>query len=107
MESLSFSLGVLQSSLEMREEHAADCIVALASKLGQVGKLRKVAHVGRGRTPRKAAGVQARSLKARPTTLKYRAGALGELPAALTVTLRRGVAVSLSWSWSRQPQGRA
>ena len=34
----------------MREEHAADFIVALASELGQVGKLREVAHLGRWTT---------------------------------------------------------
>ena len=36
-----------------------------------------------------------------------RAKAVHGAAAALTVTLRRGVAVSLPRSWSRQPQGRA
>eukprot|EP00964_Phaeocystis_antarctica_P135624 scaffold99969_cov52-Phaeocystis_antarctica.AAC.1 len=37
----------------------------------------------------------------------HRSSALDGAAAALTVALRRGVAVPLSWSWSHQPQGRA
>eukprot|EP00964_Phaeocystis_antarctica_P055765 scaffold32821_cov74-Phaeocystis_antarctica.AAC.2 len=37
----------------------------------------------------------------------HRSSALDGAAAALTVTLRRGVAVSLTWSWSQLPQGRA
>ena len=37
----------------------------------------------------------------------HSSSALDGAAALLTVTLARGVAVSLPWSWSRQPQGRA
>ena len=37
----------------------------------------------------------------------HRSSALDGAAAALTVALRRGVAVPLSWSWSHHPQGRA
>ena len=37
----------------------------------------------------------------------HRSNALDGAAAVLTVALRRGVAVPLSWSWSQQPQGRA
>ena len=37
----------------------------------------------------------------------HRSSALHGAAAALTVALRRVVAMPLSWSWSHQPQGRA
>ena len=37
----------------------------------------------------------------------HRSSALDGAAAALTVARTRGVAMPLSWSWSRQPQGRA
>ena len=37
----------------------------------------------------------------------HRSNALDGAAAVLTVALRRGVAVPLSWSWSHQPQGHA
>ena len=37
----------------------------------------------------------------------HRSSALDGAAAVLTVALRRGVAVPLSWSWSHHPQGRA
>ena len=59
--------------------------------------------IGHRSTAGRNALAQAFYLECQP----HSSSALHGAAAVKTVTLGRGVAVSLPWSWSRQPQGRA